>query len=42
MRAEMAVRGRAYVEENYSVRALKGRFVAAVLDAANGRVGGAT
>jgi len=36
LRAEMGVRGRAFVEERYSVRALQGGFVAAVRDAAGG------
>jgi len=34
LRAEMSVRGRAFVEERYSVRALQAGFVAAVRDAA--------
>lgn len=34
LRAEMSVRGRRYVEERYSVRALRGAFVQALRDAA--------
>ena len=34
LRAEMSVRGRAYVEEHYSVDALQAGFVAALRDAA--------
>ncbi len=37
LRAEMSVRGRAFVEARYSVRALKDSFVAAVRDAAERR-----
>ncbi len=37
LRVEMSVRGRAYVEDRYSVRALQGSFVKALRDAAEGR-----
>ena len=37
LRAEMSVRGRAFVEERYSVRALQEPFAQALLDAAGRR-----
>lgn len=37
LRAEMSVRGRAFVEEKFSVRALQGPFAQALLDAAERR-----
>jgi hypothetical protein len=37
VRTQMAVRGRSYVEANFSVRALQGAFVAALRDAAGRR-----